>query len=388
MRNRLYAILLLAFSAGLPLLGGLVGARLAAHKLKQTPWQVPDHVRQRVQEWKQVETLAGAFAVRKLPIEGVEGCYYSAPPDLTRITWIGPDIPTPFVGFAPRPGPMTSGHINSMQFRYDREIACPKPAGVIRIFLVGGSTAYGAGATSNATTIGGYLERYLNEQASSDRRHEVVTAAASGWASTHERVLIENQIIELEPDLVLALTGHNDAHWSSAGRNTLNFRGFQDDYFQLLTRATVHQCGGEVIAADAVGPAAMVAPEVAARRLAWNVARSRAALEAVGCDYVVALQPILAESRKSRTARESHMAQALDQSPLRPYYAAFRQKLHADLPSEGLLDLTPIFDSQTAEVDVFIDGCHFGDRGNDLIARALHEHVQLLLKRRRSTVRR
>src|SRR6266850_2064082 len=87
-------------------------------------------------------TVAGAFAMAlsedrdPASLAGVENCYYS-PPDLERVTWVERDIPTPFVGFAPAPGPLVSGFINSRQFRYAREIEVPKPKNVYRVFFTG-----------------------------------------------------------------------------------------------------------------------------------------------------------------------------------------------------------------------------------------------------------
>src|SRR5439155_25838703 len=158
--------------------------------------------------------------------------------DFGRVTWIGQDMPSPFVGYAPAPGPLTGGHINSLQFRYRRELQTPKPPQTCRIFLVGGSTAYGSGASSNETTVGGYLEHYLNEQAEQfGCRFEVITADCYGWASTNERILIENRLVELEPDVVVMLSGHNDIFWSLRGCNTQYFRGVQDSYYTFLVSA-------------------------------------------------------------------------------------------------------------------------------------------------------
>ena len=46
----------------------------------------------------------------------------------------------------PTPGQHGNAHINSMQFRAGKELEMPKPANTYRIFITGGSTAYGSGA--------------------------------------------------------------------------------------------------------------------------------------------------------------------------------------------------------------------------------------------------
>jgi hypothetical protein len=73
-------------------------------------------------------------------------------------------VMTPFVGYAPAPGQQHNAHINSFQFRDQREPAMPKPSGVTRIFLTGASVAFGAGAPDDQRTIGGYLQSLLDRR--------------------------------------------------------------------------------------------------------------------------------------------------------------------------------------------------------------------------------
>ena len=54
-------------------------------------------------------------------------------------------------------------NINEYGFR-GSEIQKEKPSDVYRIFVVGGSTAFGSGATSDETTIPGYLQEIINQQ--------------------------------------------------------------------------------------------------------------------------------------------------------------------------------------------------------------------------------
>jgi lysophospholipase L1-like esterase len=377
MRKWIFLSIVLGIVLGLPALGAWAGHRWTQSKMRKKPWRVPDLVAKQVKDWQRTETLAGTFAVHDLPLEGVENFYYSRALDFNRITWIGPDMPTPFVGYAPAPGPLISGHINSLQFRYARELDLPKPRDVIRVFLVGGSVAYSAGATANDTTIGGYLEKYLNERwRSSGRRFEVITAAASGWASTHERILVENRLVELEPDLVVAVSGHNDAHWGCMQRNVLWFRSYQDEYYFRLANSLLScNFNREFPGSDpGVQPVSL---EQSVQRLARNVRLTQAALATVGADYCFALQPILACSHKGRTEREKKMMKRVAEGSFQNHYSAYRQAL-ADLrlPGYRFVDLTALFDAIDQHTDIFIDGCHFGDRGHDAIALALRDALE------------
>jgi hypothetical protein len=337
---------------------------------------------EQIEQSRQNLTVAGAFALAlsedrdPASLVGVENCYYS-PPDLERVTWVERDIPTPFVGFAPAPGPLVSGFVNSMQFRYAREIEVPKPKNVYRIFFTGGSTAFGTGASSNETTIGGYLETYLNEALRlRGVRCEVITAAAGAWSSTHERILIENRLVDLEPDIVISFSGHNDAFWSVLGRNLLWFRTFQDDYFLVLLNAVLAANRAEEFPNRDPGAGVPISPAQAAERLARNVACGHYVLATVGADYIFALQPVLELSQKVRTPREQRIVDAVGSYAwfiqMQDYYHEFRKSLRVlEQPSLGFVDTTTTFDACDGNIDIFIDTAHFGDRGNDLIAQTL-----------------
>jgi lysophospholipase L1-like esterase len=348
--------------------------------MRKQPWQVNSMMVERVAKWRQNETMAGAYAIAKLPLDGVEKCYFT-PPDFERVSWTSRDMPTPFVGYAPQPGPIASGHINSLQFRYDHELPARKPKGTFRVFLVGGSTAYSAGASANARTIGGYLEQYLQSTTAAGRttpgknqqtRVEVITAAASGWTSTNERIVIENRIAELQPDLVIALSGHNDAFFSSFDKNILWSRGYQDDHYFFLLNSLMACNFDDPFPDVEPGREGAVTPAKVAQRIRHNVTLAHAALRPTGARYVFALQPIIGTSKKARTPREERMAQRADQSALLPRMDAIRSELSKlDLPGYHFIDLTDIFDAVGSDAEIFLDGCHFGDRGNDMIARAL-----------------
>ncbi|MCB9247372.1 MAG: hypothetical protein H6613_01930 [Ignavibacteriales bacterium] len=72
-------------------------------------------------------------------------------------------MPDPFATFSLLPGRYYSAVNSIQQFRY-KEILGKKKKGEFRIFITGGSTAWGALAPNNESTIGGFLEKILNEK--------------------------------------------------------------------------------------------------------------------------------------------------------------------------------------------------------------------------------
>lgn len=312
------------------------------------------------------------------------------------MSWAPPNVPTPFVGCAPRPGEHGNATINSMQFRHVGEIAVPKPAGAIRIFLTGGSTAYGSGAPDQERTISAYLERLLADRigaSATSTRVEVVNAANPGWSTTQERILVENRLAELEPDLVISLSGNNDVHWGERRANVLWFRSYEDDMFRDVLDAALALRGEPVLPENAPPEAEIVAPEIVAARLARNVELAVHALALRGARYVFALQPTLATTRKPLTPRERTMlASAEDRlAGHRDYFGRCYARIDAELralretfrePELGAfryVDLTGAFDEVTDEI--FVDSYHFGDRGNERVARALAAAIEELVPR-------
>ena len=98
--------------------------------------------------------------------------------------------------------------INTLGFRGD-EFSDIKPSDTYRIFMVGGSTMFGAGATSDDTTIPGYLQQLLNEK-DFGFDVEIINSGIQGADSNTELKFIEQKLITFSPDLIIIYDGWND----------------------------------------------------------------------------------------------------------------------------------------------------------------------------------
>ena len=109
---------------------------------------------------------------------------------------------------------------NAQGFRRAASTSLEKPPNTIRIFLLGGSTAWGAqGSFSdidnrysriyNNQLIDAYLEQKLSAAVPS-RHWEVINAAASGYRIHQHLTLLESRILRYRPDCVILLDGYND----------------------------------------------------------------------------------------------------------------------------------------------------------------------------------
>jgi len=101
-----------------------------------------------------------------------------------------------------------SVNINSQGFR-GPEFTAEKPDNTFRIFFLGGSTAFGSGASSDENTIPGSLQRKF-ETSELPLTVEVINAGIPGVTSLTETWLIKNKLVDLEPDLFIVYDGWND----------------------------------------------------------------------------------------------------------------------------------------------------------------------------------
>ena len=300
-------------------------------------------------------------------------------------TWTSPHVMTPFVGHGPEPGATGTVITNNEQCRSKRQVRMPKPADRIRIFATGGSTLWGAGASDNNHTITGYLERMLNEDPNrpEDKRYEVFAFANPAWASTHERIVIENRISEFDPDLVISFSGLNDVHWAFVGRNVLWFRSYADQVYFEVMNEVLTRTGYEPMLDVAPSSPTPLAPDLIVHRLTKNAQLATHSLSPSGIPYLFCLQPTMLVSEKPLSPRENEDLDEIEE-PRQAYHRyafdAIADRLAAvELPGFHFADLTGVFDSDRESDQVFLDPYHFGDIGNERIARRLFDLVRPIL---------
>lgn len=298
-----------------------------------------------------------------------------------------PNVLTPFVGTGPEPGQHDNAFINSMQFRSAKEVTMPKPQGMYRIFLTGGSTAFGSAAPSQDRIIGQYLENFLGAEMtpSTHLRYEVFTLANPAWTSTHERIAIENRLSELAPDMVISFSGNNDVHWAGAGRDIFWVRTYGDQhYWDMLN--TARKIGGFHPMKDILGTPAPVSPVFVGERLEKNVRLSAIALAMKEASYVFVLQPTIAITSKPLSPREQKMRARLLPPALENFTKSY-QEMKSRLSSIHVdrffyLDQSDAFAGLSASDEIFLDSYHFGDRGNAIVARKLADGLRPILTQR------
>lgn len=320
---------------------------------------------------------------------------------------------------------------NAQGFRRDDNVSLVKPPGTYRIFLMGGSTAYGTGGLwphiqrefaviPNEATIDRYLERDL-AAAFPGSKIEVINAAITSTWTHHHLIYLNQSLLRYDPDAVLFLDGFNDFFFTSEEHDQFGSYLYNTQAQGILGDPSV----GSLVKANAwwfyrASPLAHVtikalrnlvaiatAPEPG-ERTPMDVDRAMAGLEQnfpanalkmhrrsglilqdEGVRPIFMLQPILAleRGRKPLTAVEQQLFEFNLASYL-PNYEPFlhraadfvraeEQKMAADVGGE-FIDLTGIYAG--VEEQIYTDYVHLTPRGNERLAKVVAERLIPLVR--------
>ncbi|MBS0159871.1 MAG: SGNH/GDSL hydrolase family protein [Nitrospira sp.] len=320
---------------------------------------------------------------------------------------------------------------NAQGFRRDEDVPTQKPAGTYRIFLMGGSTAYGLGSLSpqghqkypmlkNSETIAHYLEGYLNDLLPS-RRIEVINAAISSHSSHHHLIYLNQTILKYHPDMVVFIDGYNDYYpwergydqfrdypyrqWSHLYLDEPSFTAWVGYTGFWLYRKShfVYLAGKKLrplwwaIQNLRPQPRREINVDEALRNLELNaesnflrmVERDALILNHEGIVPVFTLQPdLLFEQHKVLTDFEQRLSTEVDQAqPInyrqfknraRPFVTAKLQQVTA-AQGAPFIDMTDIFGE--IKEDAFTDDCHLTPPANERVARYIGHRIAPLITR-------
>ncbi len=292
-------------------------------------------------------------------------------------------IPAPFINYAPAPTKEKNLQINSNQFRSNEDIIYPKPIDIFRIFLVGGSTAFGSGAPDQNRTIGGYLKTFFDNQLSTKKtKYEIQTVAAAAWSSSHERIAIENLVSEMEPNLVITFSGNNEAHWGWNFKNTMWFRSYADNHFWEIINASYNAAGFESFKNPITDKTTVLSPDSLSQILKKNVDLGCHALSQTKAQHYYMFQPSMPLTEKYLTKREKEIFSKWHPKQIEYFRKYHRlavielKKLESLHENFRFFDLSHVFDEIHPNEDIFIDSAHFGDKGYHIISKKIMELIR------------
>lgn len=252
-----------------------------------------------------------------------------------------------------------------------------------RIIVLGGSTAYGVYASSDSTTISGYLQTIFTNHG---HDIEVINAGVNGANSLDETFVLKNKLLDYKPDMIIAYGGWNDL-WNPI-KHSVDETTVFDMLFNKLTFFSSYSKIDEFnfflnrvitknIYGDQGSPNESINPnEFPIKASLWE--RRWSEICVIGDENnfktVIILQPLLGSGNKTMTAWESKIKHNLEHQSVIPYYELMKSSLHnlsdvCDLTA----DLTMAFDDRSETV--FLDNGHMGDLGNNIVAQRIYEKI-------------
>ena len=324
-------------------------------------------------------------------------------------------------------------YANNAGFREPSDIPMEKPADEFRIFLNGGSTAYGLGAVGEAApemafysleyreTISHMLEMILNATAPiPGKKIRVYNTAVWGYSYQHHIMRYLTKLRVYQPDLVVSLDGANELPpvsrlvkdwdyfqegqfngvmreiftyktpglssyltlWLKNNTYVMSLLWSGKDVFQVLDEAAA-QNRGMAGANQPNGDASAASVEEKSRMVDRNVGtvvrmveNYHSALQNDGVPHILVLQPWFYLSKKPLHEKEKILA---DLPGYRTYYGIPSDKIYKlliDKISESaknkgyfLVDFSDYFDDVPEWV--FTDWCHLTAGANYLVAKEL-----------------
>ena len=280
-------------------------------------------------------------------------------------------------------------NINSHGFRGE-EVTKIKQDDTYRIFVVGGSTVLGNSATSDETTISGWIQNFFSES-NLPVDVEVINAGMGGGFSFTEMNYIKNELINYEPDLFIIYDGWNDITRPYSVQNEDS--GDYDLATQLLRKFIVKndfiQIPGLIFKHYNYYKYNMMDiykhfndEDVDKKAELWkNRWIETCELGSVkDFDVIVILQPLVGTGKKTLSAEEEVYYKKYDHKDLVPNYEKYAQQLDKinEICTKSI-DMRNVFDEQ--KKTIFHDGGHVGDEGNYIVAKKLFSVVYPIVQK-------
>ena len=268
-------------------------------------------------------------------------------------------------------------NVNSDGFRGDELQNNPD----YRIFIIGGSTIFGAGSTSDSTTISGYLQEKISTQFPK-YNIEIINAGIPKAYSFTESNLIKNKLLEYNPDLLIIYDGWNDLA-------EVDYEHYQDSVDDKLMDQIIRL----IRQGDYVTPTLLLKwyfnyqhdniniisfnhSNIEQKVSLWSDAWLDICNLQSEYDFktVIMIQPIVGTGNKFLSPEEQQYFLHYDHESKNRYY-----QLYADaLPKLNSIctatyDLRNVFDSFSETI--FYDSGHVGDFGNEIIAEKIYEKI-------------
>ena len=275
-------------------------------------------------------------------------------------------------------------NINSHGFRGDEPQINPD----YRIFMIGGSTTFGAGTTSDDSTIPSYLQQMVSKNFDK-YKIEVINAGIVKAYSFTEKNLIKDKLLNYEPNLLIIYDGLNDIAVSYEHyEEFINYKP-TDQIIKKIQRADFATL--KVILnlyANYKHDVVKVIPfnsnniekKVTLWKDSWeDICKLQ---EKHGFKTLIVLQPFVGTGNKPLSVEEQKYLIHYDSNKMNQYYQLYANALNELSQNCTMtLDLRNGFDSYSETI--FYDSGHVGDKGNQIIAEQIYAEILPIIKNQR-----
>jgi len=254
-----------------------------------------------------------------------------------------------------------------------------------RIFMVGGSTTFGSKAPSDNDTIPKYLENILNSKY--DKKFEVVNAGIGGASSYTEINLINDRLLDLEPDMIIVYDGWNDLQNNYIPFDVKNASYSLDNHILMkkiesifyLPRAiqTIeHKISSELFLLNTgkvnLGYSLTTEDTFALKSKSWSNRWNDFCLNDYSFSTYIFLQPILGTGDKKLSNFEKELLDDPTVPPLSNFYHLMEKEL-SNITNCNTHDLSRTFDNYS--IPIYFDYGHTFIDGNQIIANNIYERI-------------
>ncbi len=219
--------------------------------------------------------------------------------------------------------------LNSLGMR-SPEFSIDKPENTYRIFVIGGSTTFGAGVFDNQT-YSFYLQE-MYDQTNLGFDVEVINVGWPGWNSINEIKRIKTELLGYEPDLFIVYDGWNDANLLARGYDVGSSIKWKERWIEICELGKQLQF-----------------------------------------DTLITVHPVLGTGKRVAAVQEHDNIWMVKFSKevLPTYYKYAEQLGELKNHCSATADLREIFDH--VQEPLFINTIHVGPKGNQIVAENLYQ---------------
>jgi len=299
------------------------------------------------------------------------------------------DYQTPYKHWEPNQN-SNSVNINSLGVRGD-EISISKDSDTYRIVMLGGSAMYGLFATSDSSTIAGFLEKKIHDE-NPEFNVEIINAGVNGATSFDETRFLDDKLLQLDPDMVFVYDGANDLAYkiedkhlsdttwpSEIEKFVIKLRNYYKtiqliDFLDRIIQKNVFDENNRKLEEH---EEQHIEQKVELWKDRWEKICKSDKMNDI--QFVISIQPYLGVGTKDLSDWEMLMKQTNKNMDLSEFYPMMISELkNIDSDCARTLDLTNVYDEYTETI--FYDLVHVVDFGNKIVADRIYEEIIPILE--------